>query len=211
VSKVTQWHSTHCLNPKNLAQFERLRIMLDGLRQPGKLPSPPSMKSKIETLWFLSAFLLLAGCATNYPTKTSDTGLIGSWRSRIQFTSGAFASIKDLEFMYVFNTGGTMTESSNYDGAPPVPPAYGVWRKVGPCEFEAKYVFYSTKSPGKFEDIATGGGWLPSGCGVFTEKIRIASDGKRFQSKIRYEAFDPAGRPVDGGGAAEASGERIAF
>jgi hypothetical protein len=40
--------------------------------------------------------------------------------------------------MYVFNTGGTMTESSNYDGAPPVPPAYGVWRSVGPNEFEAK-------------------------------------------------------------------------
>ena len=38
--------------------------------------------------------------------------------------------MKDLEFMYVFNVGGTMTASSNYDGAPPVPPAYGVWRRA---------------------------------------------------------------------------------
>jgi hypothetical protein len=61
--------------------------------------------------------------------------LMGEWRAKLQFTSGAFAAVKDLEFMYVFNQGGTMTESSNYDASPPVPPAYGIWRKVGAREF----------------------------------------------------------------------------
>jgi hypothetical protein len=169
------------------------------------------MKLKINSLWLLSMGLLLAGCATHSAKNGADAGLVGAWRSKIQFTSGAFASVKDLEFMYVFNAGGTMTESSNYDGAPPVPPAYGVWRQTGPREFEAKYVFYSTKPPAKFEDIASGGGWLPSGRGVLTERILIVPDGRHFRSKLRYEAFDPAGKPVDGGGEAEGAGERIEF
>ena len=80
--------------------------------------------------------------------------------------------------MYVFNAGGTMTESSNYDGAPPVPPAYGVWRKVGSRQYELKYAFYVTKAPATFDDIAKGGGWSPAGMGVFTEKITLADDGK---------------------------------
>src|SRR6185503_17373351 len=92
--------------------------------------------------------------------------LVGAWRSQVLFSGGALAGMKDLEFMYVFNAGGTLTESSNYDGAPPVPPAYGVWRKVGPRRFEARYVFYSTRAPETFADIAKGGGWPPSGRGV---------------------------------------------
>ena len=35
------------------------------------------------------------------------------------------AAMKNLEFMYVFDADGTMTESSNYDSFPPGPPAYG--------------------------------------------------------------------------------------
>ena len=166
---------------------------------------------KIKTLLFLAASLVLAGCATYQSAKMAKADLTGAWRTRIQFTTGAFASIKDLEFLYAFNAGGTMTESSNYDGAPPVPPAYGVWRKIGPQEFEAKYVFYSTKPPGKFEDIAGGGGWLPSGRGVLNERILLSTDGQHFQSKIRYEAFDSAGKPAEGGGEAEGVGERIGF
>ena len=64
-----------------------------------------------------------------------------------------------------------MTESSNYDASPPVPPAYGIWRKVGAREFEAKYEFYVTKAPAAFEEIAKGGGWGPAGRGVFVERI----------------------------------------
>lgn len=57
--------------------------------------------------------------------------LVCAWRSQIRFSSGALAEIKDLEFMYAFNVGGTLTESSNYGGAPPVPPASRVWKKSG--------------------------------------------------------------------------------
>ena len=73
--------------------------------------------------------LLIACCAAGctHMREANEPGLVGAWRGKVQFTSGAFAATTNLEFCYVFNEGGTMTESSNYDGAPPVPPAYGVW------------------------------------------------------------------------------------
>jgi hypothetical protein len=55
-----------------------------------------------------------------------------------------------------------MTESSNYDASPPVPPAYGVWRAVGDS-YEAKYVFYTTKSPASFDEVTKGNGWVRRG------------------------------------------------
>src|SRR5215831_20302329 len=87
--------------------------------------------------------LLLAACTR--VEVDADRYLVGAWRGSVQFSSGSLAAIKDLEFMYVFNAGGTMTESSNYDGAPPVPPAYGVWQLVADREYEAKYIYYWTK------------------------------------------------------------------
>jgi hypothetical protein len=137
--------------------------------------------------------------------------LMGEWRAKLQFTSGAFAAVKDLEFMYVFNQGGTMTESSNYDASPPVPPAYGIWRKVGAREFEAKYEFYVTKAPAAFDDIAKGGGWAPAGRGVFVERITIGEDGKTFTSRIKYDQFDTAGKPAEGGGVAIGQGVKMTF
>ena len=92
---------------------------------------------------------VVAGCTSSRLAVDPPPQLVGAWKSKVQFKDGAFAEIKDLEFLYVFNAGGTMTESSNYDSSPPVPPAYGVWRSVGPDSFEAKYVFYTTKPPGK--------------------------------------------------------------
>jgi len=94
----------------------------------------------------LVAVLILSACtrsdsAPRGGLSGADT-LVGAWRSQIHFSSGAFAPMKDLEFMYVFNQGGTLTESSNYDAAPPVPPAYGIWRATGARQFEAKYLFY---------------------------------------------------------------------
>lgn len=142
---------------------------------------------------------------------TTSPDLVGAWRSTLQFRSGTFASIKDLEFMYVFNSGGTMTESSNYDGAPPVPPAYGVWRSVGPGEYEAKYEYYATRPPAGLADLTGGGGWLPSGRGVFVERIRMSAAGDSFTSTIRYDALDPAGRPIPGGGEADGRAARIEF
>ena len=156
----------------------------------------------------VTILLLAAGCAAERPEP--PPALVGAWRSSLQFTTGAFASIKDLEFMYVFNAGGTLTESSNYDGAPPVPPAYGVWRAVGPNEFEAKYEFYVT-APSPPESFKTGAGWLPSGRGVFTERITIAADSQSFTSTIRYQAFDIKGQPVEGGGEATGRAIRIRF
>jgi hypothetical protein len=145
--------------------------------------------------------------ASAYPAAD----LVGEWRAQLQFTTGAFASIKDLEFMYVFSQGGTMTESSNYDASPPVPPAYGIWRKVGASEFEAKYEFYVTKAPAAFDEIVKGGGWVPAGRGVFVERITVAQDGKSFTSKIKYDQFDAAGKPAEGGGEATGKGVKLVF
>jgi len=162
----------------------------------------------------LTVLIGVTACAPRAPeasSATSTPGLVGAWRSKLQFSSGAFASIKNLEFMYVFNAGGTLTESSNYDGAPPVPPAYGVWREVGPQEYEARYAFYITQAPKRFEEITSGAGWLPNGHGVFTERIRLSADGQSFESNMTYAAFDSLGAPTTGGGTATGRGARIAF
>lgn len=143
--------------------------------------------------------------------ETAEPELLGEWRAQLQFSSGAFAPIKDLEFMYVFNQGGTMTESSNYDAAPPVPPAYGIWRKTGARQFEIKYEFYVTKAPASFDEIAKGSGWGPAGRGIFVERITVSEDGKSFTSKIRYDAFDTAGKPAEGGGDAVGKGVKLTF
>ncbi|HYM81604.1 MAG TPA: hypothetical protein VEY91_09360 [Candidatus Limnocylindria bacterium] len=169
-------------------------------------------------LWCVSLGLLgaaLAGGCGRTPgagdANRAAPDLVGAWRATLQFRNGPFAAVKDLEFMYVFNAGGTMTESSNYDGAPPVPPAYGIWRRVGRNEFEAKYEFYMTKAPAGLGDFTTGGGWLPAGRGVFSETITVSNDGKTFTSTIRYEAFDQGGESIAGRGDAKARGTRLAF
>ena len=142
---------------------------------------------------------------------SGELELVGQWRARLDFQDGDFAAVDDLEFMYVFNAGGTLTESSNYDAAPPVPPAYGIWRRTGPDRFEAKYEFYPTSAPGGLDEITSGGGWLVAGRGVFTEVITIAAGGDTFTSTILYEAFDAAGSPVEGGGTATGRGVRLRF
>jgi hypothetical protein len=101
-----------------------------------------------------------------------------------------------------------MTESSNYDGAPPVPPAYGIWRETGPNEYEAKYEYYAT-TPSDAIQFLKGAGWLPAGRGVFTETIKLAADGESFTSMLRYEPFDAKGKPADGGGTAKGQAARI--
>ena len=140
-----------------------------------------------------AAGILLVASACARP----HADLAGQWRSHVQFADGAFASIHDLEFMYVFNAGGTMTESSNYDTTPPVPPAYGIWRATGPGRFEAKYEFYATPPP--------------AGRGVLIETIALADDGRSYTSTIRYEAYDAAGAAIEGGGKATGRGVRLSF
>jgi hypothetical protein len=160
----------------------------------------------------LTTVLLAAGCATSRTSSHSDAGnLVGAWRGHVQFKTGAFAEVKDLDFMYVFNAGGTMTESSNYDAAPPVPPAYGVWRQSGPRQFEAKYAYYATKPPAAFDDIAKGNGWSPAGRGVLLETITLSEDGRMFTSTIKYDAFDASGKPTETGSVAETTAVRMDF
>jgi hypothetical protein len=142
---------------------------------------------------------------------SGELELVGQWRSRLEFEDGEFAAVDDLEFMYSFNAGGTLTESSNYDAAPPVPPAYGIWRRTGPDRFEIKYEFYPTRPPAGLDEITAGGGWLVAGRGVFTEVITIAADGDTFTSTMLYELFDVAGNPVEGGGTAVGRGVRLRF
>lgn len=154
-----------------------------------------------------SLALILSACSE----RPAPSPLRGAWESHVQFTSGAFAPIKDLRFAYVFNAGGTMTESSNYDGAPPVPPAYGVWRATGPNTFQLKYMFYTTKPPAKFEEITGGMGWVPTGHGMITETLTLAADSNSFDSKIHWDAFDMSGKPAPGGGDGTTHGTRIAF
>jgi hypothetical protein len=148
------------------------------------------------------AAALLAGCAPQ------PDPLVGAWRSSIQFESGAFAEIHDLEFMYAFNAGGTMTESSNYDAAPPVPPAYGSWRKTGPNTYAVTYEYFAT-APAEALEFIKGAGWMPSGHGRLTETITLAPDGQTFTSTLKFEVFDAKGKPAEGGGSAKGNAARI--
>jgi hypothetical protein len=142
-------------------------------------------------------------------SETAATDLAGEWRAQLQFTSGAFASIKDLEFMYAFNQGGTMTESSNYDASPPVPPAYGIWRKVGDNQYEAKYEFYVTKPPAGVRRDREGWRLGSAGRGVFVERITVSADGKSFTSKIKYDQFDTAGKTGRGWWRGDGEGSEV--
>lgn len=154
---------------------------------------------------------------TNQPTPTAgatDTKsdvLVGAWRSKVQFLDGPFAEAKDLEFLFVFNAGGTMTESSNYDGAPPVPPAYGVWKRVSDNKFELKYEYFNSQPPKAFTDIQNGGGWTPGGRGTILETVTVSADGKTFQSELTFELRDQSGKVIPGGGKAKCTGERMSF
>ena len=136
--------------------------------------------------------------------------LTGAWRGRVQFTTGAFAVVKDLQFMYVFNAGGTMTESSNYDAAPPVPPAYGVWKKTGARRYRAKYQFFQSRSVSTVAEILRNGGWMGDGYGVLSQSITLSTDGKSFESTITLELFDRNGK-ASAGGNATASGTRLSL
>lgn len=176
------------------------------------MPALPELQARPAyriALAMIAAAGLLAACGSGPASQDAEPDLVGAWRARVQFDSGAFASLGNLEFMYVFNVGGTMTESSNYDGAPPVPPAYGAWRRTAPRHFEARYEFFTTAPPARIDELAKGGGWLPAGRGVLVEQLTLAEDGQSFTSTIRYEAYDRAGQVTVGGGTARGEGRRI--
>ena len=104
-----------------------------------------------------------------------------------------------------------MTESSNYDDAPPVPPAYGVWRKTGAREYELHYEYFNSTPPKALEDMTGGGGWTPGGRGTIKERIKLSADGRTFTSTISFVLRDTTGKEIPGGGAACSSGTRMSF
>ncbi|HOZ04581.1 MAG TPA: hypothetical protein PLS60_04260 [Arenimonas sp.] len=168
------------------------------------------MKKRVAILFLF--FLTTAFAMTSFAkTGSVEPGLVGAWHGKVQFSSGVLASIQDLEFMYVFNAGGTMTESSNHDSAPPVPPAYGVWRKTGARQYEAKYKFFWNNPPKAFEEIASGGGWPPGGSAVLLEKITLSGDGKSFISTLSFDVLDNNGAVIESGSQGEAQASRIDF
>jgi hypothetical protein len=89
------------------------------------------------------------------------------------------------------------------------PPAYGEWRSTAPDQFEARYTFFTTAPTADVKSLS--GGWLPAGSGVLTERIKLAADGRTFDSSLKLEMFDTSGKPVAGGGEASAHGTRAGF
>ena len=171
------------------------------------------MKKHLLYALALTTTLLLCGCGTLSAVQTardSDT-LTGAWRSKVHFNGAIFSSITNFEFMYVFNAGGTMTESSNYDALPPGMPAYGEWRKVGPRKYEAKYTVFTIKSPDAFAEVGKNGGWFSSGSAVIAEKITLSDDGKSYTAVISYTEFDQAGQPTKNNAEGTVSGVRMGF
>jgi len=164
----------------------------------------------------LSALLFIAGCGNGQPwaagVPAERGALVGAWRSKVTFRTGALAEMKDLEFLHAYNAGGTMTESSNYDeAANSSPPAYGVWKQTDPRTFQTKYVFYTTKAPGPGDGAPSGNDWWPAGRGELTETITLSDDGRTYTSTIKLAMFDKAGAPIDGGGEGAGAGTRIVF
>jgi hypothetical protein len=153
--------------------------------------------------------LAIVGFAS--PAQAQGDNLVGAWHGKVTFSSGMFAGLKGLEYSYVFNQGGTMTESSNYDGVPPVPPAYGVWRKTAARTYEAKYRFYQTRAVKTSDELVKQGGFMPDGYGIITQTMTVSADGNAFTGRISVAMFDNDGKPISGGGTGTARGERIRF
>jgi len=162
-----------------------------------------------------TAILAISGCrneSSSRPGVRDRADLVGAWRSKITFRDGSLAGMKNLEFLYSYNAGGTMTESSNYDeAANSSPPAYGVWKRIDEHTFETKYVFYTTKAQGPTDGAPTASDWWPAGHGVLTETIKLSDDGQTYTSTIKLATFDIAGAPIPGSGSGTGAGKRIVF
>ena len=153
--------------------------------------------------------IILFSCCEQKNPQTDN--IVGAWKGKVQFKTGAYTEVKDFEFMWVFNEGGTMTESSNYDGVPPTPPAYGIWKKTGNQQYESRYEFYFNKIPASFEDVIKAGGFPPAGYGVLNEKIILSEDGKSYSSTIKFNLFDQTGKQTVFNDEATAEAKRMEF
>jgi hypothetical protein len=159
----------------------------------------------------LLIFILAGSFSCREEQNPQPDNIVGAWKGKVQFNTGVFAEINDFEFMWVFNSGGTMTESSNYDGVPPTPPAYGIWKKTGDKQYEARYEFYWNKVPASFEDLAKAGGFPNAGYGVLSEKITLSDDGKSYNSTIKFNLFDQSDKQTVFNDEATAEAKRMEF
>ncbi|MEO7987727.1 MAG: hypothetical protein ABI766_14445 [Gemmatimonadales bacterium] len=55
------------------------------------------------------------------------------------------------------------------------------------------------------------GEWTMPGRDYSSERITVSEDGKSFTSTIKYDQFDTAGKPVEGGGKATGKGVKLTF
>ena len=164
--------------------------------------------SALSILIIIMLASVLFSCSKN---KNHTNNIVGAWKGKVLFKTGAFAEMKGWQFMWVFNEGGTMTESSNYDGVPPTPPAYGIWKKTGDKQFKARYQFFITQLPASFEELTKSGGFPPGGYGVLTESITLSADGKSYNSKIVLNLFDQTGKQTAFNDEATAEAKRMEF
>lgn len=172
---------------------------------------------RIVSLALLTVSVAFLDVACSQSTSTQvvaqkPEALVGAWRAKVTFSKGALAEMKDLEFLYAYNAGGTMTESSNYDeAANSSPPAYGVWKQIDARHFQTKYVFFTTQSSATAAGAVKGSDWWPAGHGELTETITLSEDGRTYASTIMLAIFDKTGKPIDGGGEGNGVGTRIGF
>ncbi len=159
----------------------------------------------------LLIFILAGSFSCSEEKNPQPDKIVGAWKGKVQFKTGVYSEIKDFEFMWVFNSGGTMTESSNYDGVPPTPPAYGIWKKTGDKQYEARYEFYWNNVPASYEELAKTGGFPNAGYGVLSEKIILSEDGKSYNSTIKFNLFDQTGKQTVFNDEATAEAKRMEF
>ena len=172
------------------------------------------MNKRFGFLAFLPAALAVVTAVMNVSCGNAPASesaqLAGAWKGPIQFRTGAFAVIKDFEFMRVYNEGGTMTESSNYDGVPPTPPAYGIWKKTSDGKYMTRYEFYWNNLPPSFEELTKDGGFSPGGYGVIEENISLSEDGNSFNASVGLTMFDKSGKQISLD-SADAKAQRMTF
>jgi hypothetical protein len=100
-----------------------------------------------------------------------------------------------------------MVKSSNFDEAPPVPPAYGSWVTTGDGNFRSTYLFFTTAQVDRHDP---GAGWAFSGSGKLHETITLSPDANSYTSRLSYELFDATDKPLPGqSGSGHAVGRRI--
>jgi hypothetical protein len=71
-----------------------------------------------------------------------------------------------------------MTESSNYDGVPPVPPAYGCGKRSAQTSSRRDTSSSPRSHPLVSRKSPVGGGMDADGHGVLTETITLSADGR---------------------------------